>query len=163
AEVAMHLIVHPVLDVRRDGRGRLIDLGTNGADKVHSESWQLYEIDRQTEPAQLEKLTREIEATLADVHMAVDDWAKMRDQVNGIVAQLESNPPPLPADEVSEGHRLLEWMEDRHFVFLGYRHYNLERGSGEDKLIPETRTGLGILRAGNRGATRSGATILRGD
>src|SRR5882724_5334086 len=163
AEVAVHLIVHPVLDARRDGRGRLVELGANGSGKTHAESWQLYEVDRQTDPAHLEKLKREIESTLADVHVAVEDWARMRDKVKSIVTELESNPPPLPADEVSEGRRLLEWMEGRHFVFLGYRHYKLERGSSEDKLIPDSRTGLGILRNGNRGTHRSGTTTLRGD
>src|SRR5882724_6915615 len=163
AEVAVHLIVHPVLDARRDGRGRLVELGANGSGKTHAESWQLYEVDRQTDPAHLEKLKREIESTLADVHVAVEDWARMRDKVKSIVTELESNPPPLPADEVSEGRRLLEWMEGRHFVFLGYRHYKLERGSSEDKLIPDSRTGLGILRNGSRGTARSGTTTLRGD
>ena len=31
ADLAVHLIVHPVLQVRRDRRGRLLDLGANGA------------------------------------------------------------------------------------------------------------------------------------
>src|SRR5882724_13134838 len=163
AEVAVHLIVHPVLDVRRDGRGRLVELGANGSDNTRTESWQLYEIDRQTDPGQLEKLKREIESTLADVHLAVEDWGRMRDKVKSIVSDLESNPPPLPADEISEGRHLLEWMEGRHFVFLGYRHYNLERGSSEDKLVPDTRTGLGILRNGGRKTARSGTSTLRGD
>lgn len=163
AEVAVHMIVHPVLDVRRDGRGRLIDLGANGSEQTHAESWQLYEIDRQTEPEQLEKLQREITSTLSDVHVAVADWGRMRDKVKSIISGLESNPPPLPSDEVSEGRRLLEWMEGRHFVFLGFRHYNLERGSSEDRLVPDTRSGLGILRKGNRGSVRSGPLTLRGD
>ncbi len=163
AEVAVHLIVHPVLEVRRDGRGRLAALGANGSETTRAESWQLYEIDRQTDPAQLEKLKREIESTLADVHVAVADWGRMRDKVKSIIAGLESNPPPLPFDEVSEGRRLLEWMEGRHFVFLGYRHYDLERGPSEDRLIPDVRTGLGILRSGKRGTPRSGPVTLRGE
>lgn len=163
AEIAVHMIVHPVLDVHRDGRGRIVELGANGSDKTHAESWQLYEIDRQNDPAQLDKLQRDIEATLSDVHVAVVDWPSMRDKAKSIAAGLESNPPPLPADEISEARRLLEWMEGRHFVFLGYRHYNLERGSSEDKLVPDTRTGLGILHNGGRGTVRSGTTTLRGD
>ncbi len=163
AEVAVHLIVHPVLDVRRDGRGRVIDLGANGSGKTQAESWQLYEIDRQTDPGQLEKLQRGIESTLADVHIAVADWSRMRDRIKEIIAALESSPPPLPTDEVTEGRRLLEWMQSRHFVFLGYRHYRLERGSSEDQLVPDTRTGLGILRNGSRSPGRSGTTTLRGD
>src|SRR2546430_14851167 len=54
-------------------------------------------------------------------------------------------------------------MEARHFVFLGYRHYTLERGSSEDKLAPDTKSGLGILRGGTGGAGRSAATTLRGE
>ena len=96
AEIAVHMIVHPVLDVHRDGRGRIVELGANGSDKIHAESWQIYEIDRQTDPAQLEKLQEDIEATLADVHVAVEDWPKMREKAKSVSAELESNPPPLP-------------------------------------------------------------------
>ena len=64
ASLAMHLIVHPVLEVRRDGRGRLACLGANGDEPHRTESWELYEIDRQTEPAALERLRRDIESTL---------------------------------------------------------------------------------------------------
>ena len=159
AEIAVHLLVHPVLEVRRDGRGRFLELGGEG----RAESWQLYEIDRQTDPAQLQKLQQSIEATLADVRVAVDDWKPMRERIKGLIGDLESDPPPLPPDEVSEGRRLLEWMEAGHFVFLGYRYYRLERGSSVDRLVPEARTGLGILRNGERSGARSGPLTLRGD
>ena len=49
AELAVHLIVHPVLQVRRDRAGKLQDIGTNGAQAAHPESWQLYEVDRLTD------------------------------------------------------------------------------------------------------------------
>jgi glutamate dehydrogenase len=163
AEIAIHLIVHPVFEVQRDVRGGLIDVGGHASKKLQAESWQLFEIDRQTEPARLEKLQREIEATLADVRVAVGDWAPMRDKVKSVTAALQKDPPPLPADEISEARLLLEWMEGRHFVFLGYRYYRLERGQSEDKLVPEPRTGLGILRNGERATTRAGTIVLRGD
>src|SRR5260370_27997891 len=41
AELPVHLIVHPVLRVRRDRRGHLIDIGANGAQAAHPESWQV--------------------------------------------------------------------------------------------------------------------------
>src|SRR6267143_2583817 len=43
AELAVHMIVHPVLEVRRDGRGRLVEMGANGTHAANAESWQLYE------------------------------------------------------------------------------------------------------------------------
>jgi glutamate dehydrogenase len=162
AGLAVHLIVHPVLEVRRDGRGRLIGLGTNGGEPHRTESWELYEIDRQTDPAAIERLQRDIESTLTDVSLAVEDWPAMRERVRSLVADLERDPPPLPFEEITEARQLLEWMEERHFVFLGYRYYRLERGAGEDRLLPEGRTGLGVLRS--RGAAgKPAATVLTGD
>src|SRR5215471_8132798 len=164
AELAVHLIVHPVLLVRRDRRGQLLDIGTNGAHAAHPESWQLYEIDRVTDPAQLARLQHDLEMTLADVRIAVTDWRAMRERAREIIRRLESDPPPLPPAEVSEAAHLLDWMEARHFVFLGYRHYRLERGRGEDRLVPDVRSGLGVLsEARSRGRRRPRVSLLRGD
>ena len=164
AELAVHLIVHPVLMVRRDRRGQLIDIGSNGAHATHPESWQLYEIDRVTDPAQLARLQRDLETTLADVRIAVTDWRAMRERAREIIRRLESDPPPLPPADVSEAAHLLDWMEARHFVFLGYRHYRLERGRNEDRLVPDVRSGLGILsEARRRGGQRPRVSVLRGD
>ena len=63
----------------------------------------------------------------------------------------------MPAGEVAEARALLEWMRARHFLFIGYRHYRLERGASADRLVPEPRTSLGILRGG-----KTGAVVLRG-
>src|ERR1700732_1320965 len=141
AELAVHLIVHPVLPVRRDRRGHLVDIGANGAQAAHPESWQLYEIDRVSDPAQLDGLQRDLEATLADVRLAVTDWTAMRERVREIITRLESDPPPLPAADVSEASHLLDWMEGRHFVLLGYRRYRLQRGRSEDRPGPDPRPG----------------------
>jgi glutamate dehydrogenase len=163
AELAVHLIVHPVLRVRRDRRGTLLDIGTNGAQAPQAESWQLYEIDRVTDPGELARLQRELESTLADVRAAVVDWRAMRERVREIITRLESDPPPLPAAEVNEARHLLDWMEGRHFVFLGYRHYRLERGRSEDRLVADTASGLGILNPARRRSARARTTVLRGD
>jgi len=164
AELAVHLIVHPVLMVRRDRRGQLLDIGTNGAQAAHPESWQLYEIDRVTEEAALARLQRDLETTLADVRSAVSDWTAMRERAREIIRRLESDPPPLPPGEVSEATHLLDWMEARHFVFLGYRHFRLERGRSEDRLVPDVRSGLGIVsESRRRGGGRPRVSVLRGD
>src|SRR5580698_2366478 len=163
AHLAVHLIVHPVLQVHRDRRGRLLDLGSNGGGAAHAESWQLYEIDRVTDPEQLEKLQRDLEATLGDVRVAVRDWRAMRDRVRAVINSLTENPPALLPAEVSEVAHLLEWMDEGHFVFLGYRHYRLERGRSEDRLVPDRASGLGILSTSRRAGQRAGVTVLRGD
>ena len=54
-------------------------------------------------------------------------------------------------------------MDAGHFVFLGYRHYRLERGRTEDHLVPDTRSGLGLLNSARQRGARPAATVLRGD
>src|SRR5690349_9278814 len=103
------------------------------------------------------------ETALADVRLAVTDWRAMRERVREIMTRLESDPPPLPAAEVTEARHLLDWMEGRHFVFLGYRHYRLERGRTEDRLVADARSGLGILSEARTRSGRTRVTVLRGD
>ena len=161
AGLAVHLIVHPVLEVSRDSRGKISGFGADGAQPHRAESWEMYEIDRQIDPEAIERLRRDIEGTLEDVRAAVDDWGAMRERIRAVVADLERSPPALPVEEISEARQLLEWMEQRHFVFLGYRQYRLERGPRQDVLKSQPRTGLGILRA--RGSERATATALKDD
>ena len=157
AEVAIHLIVHPVLGVERARRGRLSGVYVERERGEHAESWQLYEIDRQTDGTRICELQEKIESALRDVRLAVADWLPMRQRLAQLIGSLERDPPPLAAAEVTEARRLLEWMQDNHFLFIGYRHYRLERGASADRIVPEPRTGLGILRGG-----KAGAVVLRG-
>ncbi len=160
-QLAMHLIIHPVIPVRRDARGRATGIAGGEDTQARAESWQLYEVDRQDDAQALAKLAEEIRAAIVDVQAAVEDWAPTRDRVRAIAAGLAES-TPLAADEISEARALLEWMEAQHFVFLGYRRYRLVRGAGEDKLVPVARSGLGILRDGH-GGRRSHAVRLRGE
>jgi len=160
-QLAMHLIIHPVVAVRRDARGGMTGVAAGGDPRARAESWQFYEIDRRNDPQALARLEGEIRAALVDVQAAVEDWMPIRDRVRGIAAGL-ADATPLAATEVSEARELLEWMEAQHFVFLGYRRYRLVRGAHEDRLVPVPRSGLGILRDGH-GGRRSHAVRMRGE
>jgi len=150
AEVAVHLLIHPVLSMPR---GR----------EVRTESWQLFEIDRQNDPARTASLQAKIEAALTDNRLAVEDWKPMRQRMRALIGELKHHPPPLPAEEVLEGSELLDWMEQGHFVFLGYRYYKLERGRSVDRLIPDKRSSLGILRRELWSAGNTTPTLLSGE
>ncbi|MEJ1961385.1 MAG: NAD-glutamate dehydrogenase [Gammaproteobacteria bacterium] len=162
AGIAIHLLIHPVLWVKRDGRGKLLEVCGGPEDGARSESWQLYEIDRKTDPAQIAALKERFESVLSDVRRAVEDWPAMLERVRDIGAGLSSDPPPLPTEEIEEGRALLEWMEAQHFVFLGYRHYRLTRGEKQDRLSSDSRSGLGILRGADGKEARS-STMLKGE
>jgi len=150
--IGVHLIVHPVLSVRRDARGGLRAVGSDpGGAKL--ESWQMMEIDQPRDAAQTRELLQRLHGALEDVRKAVQDFPRMRERVRAVANELERAELPVPKSHSSEARALLAWMHDGHFVFLGYRYYRLKRGRARDALVRDGDSGLGILRTG---ASRKG-------
>ncbi|MGH8187918.1 MAG: NAD-glutamate dehydrogenase, partial [Steroidobacteraceae bacterium] len=163
AGLTIHMMVHPVLAVRRDRAGRLVELApadrTNG--QLRRESWQHIQIDRTVDEDRLREIEHKIMRTLNDVRAAVADWREMRQRATEIAQQIGEQPPTVAApNEAAEIKALLEWMADNHFTFLGYRQYRLRRGRSEDVLEPIPDTGLGILRP--RRGSKPQPTPLKG-
>jgi glutamate dehydrogenase len=144
--LVIHLPIHPVISVRRNDAGELVEVLASGEADGIEESFLHFEVDRQSEPEVLDRLRAEIERVLEDVRAAVEDWAAMREQVHHILEEFGQRPPPVDEAELAEARALLEWIDDHHFTFLGYRAYDLVQEDGEDVLRPVQGTGLGILR-----------------
>ena len=144
---SIHFMIHPLIRVRRDDEGRMVEiLPPDSTDEdATSESLIHAEVDRQTEPEVLEELRRCIEDVLEQVRAAVEDWPKMRERVGDTVSGFEENPPPVEASELDEVRAFLEWADDDNFTFLGYREYDLLTEEGEDVLRSVPGSGLGIL------------------
>jgi glutamate dehydrogenase len=148
---AIHLMLHPIMKVRRDGEGRLVEvLDPDSSEEAISESVIHVEVDRQTEPRVLEELHECTEGVLRQVRAAVEDWPQMRERVHDIVSELDENAPPVDEEELAESRAFLQWIEDDHFTFLGYREYDLLTENEEDLLRSVPETGLGILRESSR-------------
>ncbi|MEP7191589.1 MAG: NAD-glutamate dehydrogenase [Actinomycetota bacterium] len=155
---AVHLVVHPQLVVRRDAVGQLQEIldvdartDTTALKKAEFgagiESWIHVEIDRQGGEAEQQALTKGLQRVLSDVRESVEDWPKMQLDCKQIAADLETNPPKtVDPEEVVQTRRLLLWLADHHFTFLGYREYTLDTRDGEDVLRAIPGTGLGLLR-----------------
>jgi glutamate dehydrogenase len=94
---AIHLMLHPVIKVRRDAEGRLLEVLPPEAEDEDavSESVIHVEVDRQTEPEVLRDLRDNLARVLEDVRAAVEDWPKMREATRDAVLELESGPAAL--------------------------------------------------------------------
>ncbi len=92
----IHLTVHPVLRVRRDGDGRLTRIlePDENASGTLQESFLRLEIDRVSNPDTLATLRDDLLRILRDVRAAVEDWGRMRTRAREIADDLERNPPP---------------------------------------------------------------------
>ena len=144
----VHLIIHPVVRVRRDEEGRLVEVLRHDAEAADCalESFIHAEIVRETDPEHLATVKAGLENVLGDVRAAVEDWRPMVEKARQVIADLDANPPPVDEEELAEARALLEWIVDNHFTFLGYHEYDLIAENGEEALRRVPGTGLGILR-----------------
>jgi glutamate dehydrogenase len=151
---AIHLVIHPQLDVRRDPMGHLLEVITDenssfSPDRI-AESWISVEIDHASHGEAAERVARGVLQVLANVRVAVDDGPAMRERALQAIADLEAHPPKgVEQADVEEALKYLDWLGDERFTFLGYAEYhrppdgNLD---GNDRLAPVPDSGLGLLR-----------------
>ncbi len=157
-ELTVHITVHPVIKVERDGRGRLKSVLDADSSEGTSESYVRFVIDRETDPQQLKLLENEIIRVLADVRIAVRDWRKMREKMTEARDSLEFAPPGVEEELRSESQALLDWMIDDRFTFLGYRRYDLSHTGERIFLSSAEGSGLGLLSGEDRGSQRTELT-----
>jgi glutamate dehydrogenase len=144
----IHVVIHPVIRVRRDADGQLIEILEPGAhgERETAESVLHVEVDRETGDERLERLRTGLQRVLGDVRAAVEDWQPMRERAEAIAADLgERFGERGSVHEAREAEAFLGWLADEHFTFLGYREYELVDEDGEGlRSVPGS--GLGILR-----------------
>ena len=133
-------VFHPQFLVRRDVGGSLRGIvWANEAStdpEVLSESWMHLEILPPSRPDHPETLLSDLEHGLLEVlrlvEEVVQDWSRMRTRSVETIAMLRRAAlADGHQDEAALATELLEWLNDNHFTFLGYRQYRLAQwGSG---------------------------------
>ncbi len=101
-ERSIHLLLHPVVRVRRDEAGRRVEMTSTQAAPIDAivESMMHIEIDQETSGAELEMLRGAIERVLTEVRVAVADWRTMRQRLAQDVAELEHK-LPMPQERAT--------------------------------------------------------------
>ncbi|MGA9828837.1 MAG: NAD-glutamate dehydrogenase domain-containing protein, partial [Rhodanobacteraceae bacterium] len=160
SRLQVHTAIHPSYRVLRNGSGRMLAISDDAAAEGSTESMMVFEIDRITEKAELERLTQRVSAALDDVRACVADWKPMRARMRAIADELPSRTLPIAAAGVAEAQEFLRWAADDHFTFLGYREYEVAQLDGDEVLRSVEGSGLGILRGSERSvAPRSLRTL----
>jgi len=162
-------LLHPVVDVRRDAAGNLVEVighveiiglaGEAPAPSVVRESLIYVEIERTGARGRAE-LVASLTGVLGDVRAAVEDWTAMQAALRDAAAALGENAPPIAPHRVSEAVAFLEWLAADNFTLLGVRRYDLSGDLDDLSMRPGSDLGLGLLRdpdypvwTGERGAS----------
>ena len=149
AGLAIDRLLHPVIDVRRDAGGRLVEvIGlARGpvAPGITRESMIYVELERASARARAD-LVASLQHVMADVAAAVTDWPAMQAALRSAIKALEANPPPVAPHRAAEATAFLEWLAADNFTLLGVRRYDFDGDLDDPAMQPVTATGLGLLR-----------------
>ena len=163
----INLIVHPRLVVHRNVTGALHGVsgsvnGTQPAPGEITESWIHVEIASLGDRVPLPDLETALRRVLDDVRITVEDQPKMTAAAASLAVSVagEDAGVPLPGragppsgdSGDTEAGELLAWLADGHFIFLGYREYDLVPGDDGEALRAVPGTGLGVLRHDRQGS-----------
>src|SRR4051794_33575499 len=156
--VTLAHIVHPVVVVRRDLRGRIKAFCDSsqavgcGSDAL-TESWMAVVVDGTLDAEAGADLVSGLRTVLDDVRAVDEDAERLRGRVLELATRLEELPSPPsdadtdPADDPTEAAALLRWLADGNFVFLGGREVDLVPTRGKLAARAVHGTGLGVLRS----------------
>ncbi|MDX8149796.1 NAD-glutamate dehydrogenase [Lentzea sp. BCCO 10_0061] len=146
--VQVQRVVHPIVVVRRDPvTGERIEVlpTADPADPPSdalAESWMNVEVDLITDPDRARELETRLLTVLTDVREVVEDTDRMVTTALQLAEELEKD----SSEATTDGSKLLKWLADGHFTFMGYRQYELVQEGGEPALRAVLASGLGVLR-----------------
>lgn len=130
--LAIDRLLHPVVPVRRDAKGKLVELVEGEAAGEKRESMVYIETSR-ADARQRRQLEQSLESTLSDVRAAVQDWPKMQDAMAA----------DADACADGEGAALLRWFKDGMLTQLG--HVTRHRDSSQSGALGICRKGAKAL------------------
>ena len=137
--IEIHLITYPMIYSSRDDKGKLLDFSSHDQKDVVMQ----FHIANRYDDAYYDELKLNLESILEKVNFAVEDWGKMRDVMHQGSDHISSMLHIMNVDVVTESTSFLEWLINKHYIFLGFTECKLE---GKE-LVSIPGTELGILRA----------------
>jgi glutamate dehydrogenase len=146
-------LVHPVIGIVRDPDGVLTDI-TPARGAPMRESVQHYELDRRLTDEEMVDLDEVARRVLRDVRQASDDFEPMQGAVYRMMKIAREGAARYSTAEIAETVDFLEWLLEDHFVFLGYREYEITDGDEGRVIAAVAHSGLGILSDSNESRFR---------
>ena len=140
----------------RNAQGKLESFTPADEDSLQAESLVMIEIDALNSEAERKQLQEELQAVLAQVHLAVADFSAMQTLALAISKNLKhaAEQNLKLGDQLislNEASEFFTWITQKNFVFLGYDEYSLNNNSeksnqGQMQLTKLANSGLGLLK-----------------
>ena len=159
-DLSIHLIVHPIMQVKRAEDGELAELLERDSDDpaASAESVMQFQIDRVTDQQALDDLHDAALRVVADARAVYEDRRAMQSVMTKLSDRIRAK-----GDDRTEAAELLDWLADQRYVFLGYLELTLHSHNADVTLVPEVDSGLGLCRESNRTQGQSLEAMIPSD
>src|SRR5690606_31706422 len=119
-----HTILHGVIGIDRDADGKLQSILSkdNSCPAEQREALMYFEIDHHSDAAELDALRMALEEVLACVRVVAEDSGKIQQQLQAVINTVSAADA---TQEQAEAAAFLEWMQQDHFLCLGYEEFEL--------------------------------------
>ncbi len=146
--LAIQFVTHPLYRQKLNNNKELTDLEVTTVSSPENISVVHIEFDRLPN-SKLKSVKKVVENVLQQTHLATADWQAMGNKVADVIHDVQNTRGlPQTIEEVMETIRFLEWLQNKHFTFLGYREYTLR----DQDLYTVPHSGLGVLRDDGKGS-----------
>lgn len=133
-------LLHPMLGVVRDANGILEAVGPPD-EHGRRESFVHVEVTGLADPQELQRTLAE---RLDELRLVTDDYPRMRERIADVAEQLRA--APSGDNQNGEIARLLDWLGDKSFVYMGYVAVTVGEPAQGSRFSICDETRLGLLR-----------------
>ncbi|MDX1803022.1 MAG: NAD-glutamate dehydrogenase [Alcanivorax sp.] len=147
---AIDWIIHPVIQLRRDDDGEILQVLGVGDGIDAAESMIHVEFEPLAEDGDYASLEQQLHLMMADLRLVVADFPAMKDRLKQALENLSEPFPQRDPEEQEEASAFLNWLLDEHFTFLGYARSVAHTENDGIQLELLDAEGLGLARAGSR-------------
>ncbi len=147
--LSIHSVINAVFRIERDQAGDLKRFWPSGDTSplepggapAPQEAVLYLEIDRISDAEPLAGVAAALRSTLNDCAAVVADFGAMRAAALELAVAVDGDD-----EQHQEAKRLVEWLCDDHFTFLGYDELQVASSESGLKLTPVSKASLGLLR-----------------
>jgi glutamate dehydrogenase len=143
--VAYTAIMNPVLRVRRDDSGALIDISPRSDDDGGDtpEAWIHIQLAQSANRDAVDEAARSLPRVLADARQVALDEASLGSALQSLAASVDADDSGrFPGSDTHDVADLLRWLADGHFVLLGYQRCPVKDGHA----TVDAASRLGVLK-----------------
>jgi glutamate dehydrogenase len=137
-------IIHPLLFIQRDAKGKVVEVSTERRAGFTGESHIFIQLNRRLTDDQMVALEHDLTAVMEDVHFGTKDWLTIKAKVKAAQNGLR-NLRGLLAKDVQEYTDFLDYIHDDNFTLLGYSSYKVTGTGANAKSVLVKNSGLGLL------------------